>query len=85
MDHDRLLSIYTPFSTEPIISSNDDSPGSRLILAIRSIGALFHELARKFATPDTPERIWLSMPPSPLFKTPSLIKYSFVASKPPSS
>ena len=36
-------------------------------------------------TPSIPERIWLSIPPSPLKRMPSLIKCSFVAGIPPSS
>ena len=57
MDHERLLSIKSPRSTLPIISSLVETPGSKLIFAIRSIGILFHDEALKFDTPSTPERI----------------------------
>ena len=52
IDHEQLVSISTPRSMRARPSaSNDRSPGSRLRLAIRSIGGRFQPSARALATP----------------------------------
>ena len=55
------------------------------MLAIRSIGIRFQEEALRFETPLTPDRTWLSIPPSPLTSIPSLMRCSFDAGIPASS
>ena len=39
IDQDRLVSMYTPSGVSAIISSSDESPGSRPTLVMRTIGS----------------------------------------------
>ena len=58
MDQEQLVCMYTPRSTAAIIASRLALPGSRLRLAMRSIGGRFQLQARALATPGRSARTW---------------------------
>ena len=85
IDQEMFVRINTPSSIEAIISSSVDLPGSILRLAMRSIGARFHEHARELATPFIPARACEIVPPSGRFRMPCSIMVVFSAAAPSSS
>ena len=85
MDHEQFVCMYTPRSIDAIISSKLEVPGSKLRLAMRSIGGRFQLQARALATPGRSARTCDVMPPKPRSKVPLRIKYSRCDGVPSSS